>query len=173
MHHVVASGEAADPRELWKSRTDYEQNPSMKLNSLVSLCMHHLASDGRHPLMVDYSKRGVLKENLELPATRPDPDCGPADVASAPDKIFVYAAFPSQNMYIQRVLALYGIESLVFSGLNSLGERTAILEKFKRSGRDGPRVLIVSNVGLYGLNVAFANILIVVVGVVRDVVNLL
>jgi superfamily II DNA or RNA helicase len=40
-----------------------------------------------------------------------------------------------------------------------------IIAKFKASGRDGPRVLIISNVGLTGLNLPCANILIIVVSI--------
>lgn len=42
-------------------------------------------------------------------------------------------------------------------------QRIAILKEFKESGRDGPRVLVISSVGSLGLNIAFANILIIVV----------
>lgn len=52
---------------------------------------------------------------------------------------------------------------LSIHGGKKQGERVAILEEFKRSGRDGTRVLLISNVGSVGLNIAFANILIIVV----------
>lgn len=42
----------------------------------------------------------------------------------------------------------------------SLAKRTAVLEQFRLSGRNGPRVLIISRVGMTGLNIPFANILV-------------
>jgi superfamily II DNA/RNA helicase len=46
-------------------------------------------------------------------------------------------------------------------------QRVKILEDFKKGGRDDARVLLISNVGSTGLNIAFANILIIVVSGTR------
>ena len=169
MHHTVASGERAVIHELWDTVEEYEADSSMKLNALVRLCRHHLAGDNACPLKVDPDTKNRLVANLDLMEwSSSDTDSSDSD-ASAPvsashlDKIVVYAAFPSQNTYIQCVLELYGIKSLLFTGLQSVTERAASLEQFKRGKQNDPRVLIVSNVGLYGLNVACANIMIVVV----------
>ena len=166
MHHTVASGDHAAIHELWDTLEEYKEDPSMKLNALVRICKYHLAGDDAPPLKVDPEAKDALIENIDPPkSTSSDSNPAPTAPVTAPtpDKIVVYAAFPSQNMYIQRVLELYGIKSLLFSGIQSVTERAASLEKFKRSKRKGPRVLIVSNVGLYGLNVACANIMVVVV----------
>ena len=42
-------------------------------------------------------------------------------------------------------------------------ERTEKLREFRESGRNGVRVLLMSSVGSVGLNIACANILIIVV----------
>ena len=65
----------------------------------------------------------------------------------------------SQSQVLQR----NNIQVLSIHGKHKQRERMATLEKFKSSGHDGPRVLLVSNVGSVGLNIAFANILVIVV----------
>lgn len=59
------------------------------------------------------------------------------------------------------------IRVLSIEGKDSQRKRVATLEAFKNSGRDGPRVLLISSVGSLGLNIAFANILIIVVRPIR------
>jgi SNF2 family DNA or RNA helicase len=56
-----------------------------------------------------------------------------------------------------------GIHSLTLHGQMSLPKRTEQLETFRHGDRDGARVLLISNVGSVGLNIACANILIIVV----------
>lgn len=53
-----------------------------------------------------------------------------------------------------------GIKHLTIDGSMSMAKRTKILQQFRDSGVDGPRVLIISKVGATGLNLAHANILI-------------
>ena len=163
MHHVVGMGKAPDM--LWETKDGYEEDPSMKLSSLVSICLQHLKADNRLPLMVDPETRNGLIENGEEYPFPSISDLSPAhrSAVSDPDKIVVYACFPSQSIYIQHVLNLYGVKSLFYNGTQTMAERAASLEAFRRSGRDGPRILILSGVGIYGLNVACANILVIVV----------
>lgn len=61
------------------------------------------------------------------------------------------------------MLELYGIKSLLFTSLQLIMKRATALKKFKRSKHNGPCILIVSNVGLYGLNVVCTNIMIIVI----------
>lgn len=56
-----------------------------------------------------------------------------------------------------------GIEYVAIYGEVSQRSRVEKLRQFRESGRDGARVLILSNVGSVGLNIACANILIIVV----------
>ena len=55
------------------------------------------------------------------------------------------------------------IKSVAIHGKITPPQRVKILEDFKKGGRDDARVLLISNVGSVGLNIAFANILIIVV----------
>jgi superfamily II DNA/RNA helicase len=61
------------------------------------------------------------------------------------------------------VLKANGIKTLSIHGGLSQAVRSKRLEEFKSSGREGVRVLLISNVGAVGLNIAFANILIILV----------
>lgn len=45
----------------------------------------------------------------------------------------------------------------------SLDARSRAIREFQEAGRDGPRVMVLSNVGITGLNLACANIIIVLV----------
>lgn len=67
------------------------------------------------------------------------------------------------KMHPPQVLKHNDIKVLSIHGGLKQPERVTMLEEFKRSGRDGARVLLISNVGSVGLNIAFANILIIVV----------
>lgn len=67
------------------------------------------------------------------------------------------------TIYQSQVLQRNNIQVLSIHGKHKQRERIATLEQFKSSGHDGPRVLLVSNVGSVGLNIAFANILVIVV----------
>jgi len=68
---------------------------------------------------------------------------------------------PSQT--ILQVLEHHNIQVITIDGNKRQRDRITTLEAFKSSRRDGPRVLLISNVGSLGLNIAFANILIIVV----------
>ncbi len=61
------------------------------------------------------------------------------------------------------MLGFYGIECYEINGAKSMTARNTDLLAFKRAGREGPRVLLLSNVGITGLNIAEANILIILV----------
>lgn len=50
------------------------------------------------------------------------------------------------------------------NGNNPPKVRQDILKRFQESEQDGPRVLVVSTVGITGLNMACANIVIMLVG---------
>jgi SNF2 family DNA or RNA helicase len=57
-----------------------------------------------------------------------------------------------------QALTLHGIKTLLLYGGMSPKARTEAVARLKSSGADGPRVMILSMVGLVGLNLAFANI---------------
>ncbi|KAG1817600.1 P-loop containing nucleoside triphosphate hydrolase protein, partial [Suillus subaureus] len=78
------------------------------------------------------------------------------------DKVLVYCTFPSSYPQIMKVLQLHEIQALQIHGKMTIPTRMKIITKFKNSARDGPRVLIVSNVRLTGLNLPCASILIII-----------
>ena len=162
VHSDVGMGKA--PHRVW-AKEDYWEDPSVKLSCVVAICRQHLKADNRLPLMVDPETRDVLIENQE---EYPSPlvyDLPPAhrSTIAAPDKIVIYTCFSLQSMYIQHVLHLCGFEFLFYSANQSMQERAASLEAFRWSGRDGPRVLILSGMDIHGLNIACVNILVIVV----------
>ncbi len=56
-----------------------------------------------------------------------------------------------------------GIDCMEITGAAPMAQRTKTLSAFRASGRDGPRVLIISQVGSVGLNIEFANVLVLLV----------
>lgn len=63
----------------------------------------------------------------------------------------------------QQILRLYGFAFVTVTGDMPPAKRAAMLKQFARGGRDGARLLILSAVGLVGVNLAIACILIIVV----------
>ena len=53
----------------------------------------------------------------------------------------------------------------------TLSQRKAVIEEFRQSGLDGPRVLLMSPVGIVGLNLDCANILIMIVSALNSCLN--
>ena len=60
-------------------------------------------------------------------------------------------------------MELYGIETLQLNGDMSIAQRTQVSDKFRSSDRDSARVLLLSSVGMTGLNLPCAHILIMLV----------
>lgn len=56
-----------------------------------------------------------------------------------------------------------GVQYMSINGNNPPKVRQKTLEHFRAAGRDDPRVLIISTVGITGLNLACANIVIMLV----------
>lgn len=56
-----------------------------------------------------------------------------------------------------------GINVVTMHGAMNQKKRVQVLNEFRYSDRKGARVLLISNVGSVGLNIACANILIIVV----------
>ena len=61
------------------------------------------------------------------------------------------------------MLRVNGIESLSLHGGLNQKQRTEVLAEFRVGGPTTPRVLLMSSVGSVGLNMSFANIMIVAV----------
>ncbi|GBE89337.1 hypothetical protein SCP_1503450 [Sparassis crispa] len=137
--------------ELPNTLEDWRNKPSKKLETLVEVLQHHLETDGAAPLAVTGPGLGNHPDHVEF-----------HPVAGSPDKIVVYINFPSHLPLIGAVLDLYGIKYVTYDGDTTLAQRQVSLKEFKAADRDGPRVMIMSGVGLAGMNIACANHLIVV-----------
>ncbi|KAG2336736.1 P-loop containing nucleoside triphosphate hydrolase protein [Suillus weaverae] len=133
---------------------EWAKDPSRKLDVLAQVIGYHQECDDRPPLCIADDKLVISSSNTDIIDVIADPmPC---------DKILVYCAFPSSYTQVIKVLELHGIMTLQIHGKLSTSARTDIIAKFKNSTQDGPRVLIISNVGLTGLNLPCANILIIV-----------
>ena len=143
----------------------------MKLDTIASILKHHLSRDGAPPLMFDESVGELVpKENS---GHSQDPTKLPAD------KVLLYSFFRTNHQLIStvsgdnhlntsqlnrlKVLNGLNIAHISMQGNHSPEQRAEKVEQFKRSGRDGPRVLLVSSIGGEGLNLPMANILIIIV----------
>ncbi|KAH0833809.1 P-loop containing nucleoside triphosphate hydrolase protein [Lanmaoa asiatica] len=131
-----------------------EGRHTVKMEMLADIVAHHLKEDGAHLLKMHDDGQHVTPNDDALPDADQYPDC---------DRIVIYSAFPSANPVIMDVLDLYGIKCVESHGKIPVKNRRFALDAFRKSTRDnGPRVLILSNVGMVGLNLACANIMIMV-----------
>ncbi|KAH0826439.1 P-loop containing nucleoside triphosphate hydrolase protein [Lanmaoa asiatica] len=140
--------------ECWEKPTSVNQwrcKPSMKLDILATILVHHLAKDNAPPLKV-HSNGISLEANSSQPldnVTHPDPD-----------QIVIFSAFPSSNAAIRDVLTLFNIKIVELNGKTLQNKRKGILNEFRSFTHDAStRVLILSMVGAIGLNLTCANIM--------------
>ena len=89
-----------------------------------------------------------------------DPEGWERPEGSPPDKVILYLAWPSANWLLTKYLDERGIKYVEVNGLSSVPTREKALDQFRAS--TDTHVLLLSNVGACGLNLEFANILIVV-----------
>ncbi|EED77778.1 predicted protein [Postia placenta Mad-698-R] len=161
------------------SREEWEAIATAKISALITILKYHLEQDARPPLVsvpVEDPPRPQSPSSdtssdepaayEERPANNlaPDPDAqpDPRDAHSKPDKIVVYVVFPSCFDPLLKILQMYGIEYETLTGTMSGRRRAEALHKFMQSDAKGVRVLILSNVGAVGFNIACANILIII-----------
>lgn len=81
-----------------------------------------------------------------------------------PDKMILYSAFPESNHVIIKILTLLGVpeaEILEVNGNLPLAKRMPQLAKF--NDPSGPRILILSGVGMTGLNLQVACYVVILV----------
>ncbi|KAI0348718.1 hypothetical protein OH77DRAFT_1416039, partial [Trametes cingulata] len=130
-----------------KLERPYSDFPSSKIDSAVDLCSVHAGRICEPPAAVE---NGVVCARSDPPNWVRLPD-------AQPDKILVYLSFPSCNWIVKKAA---GIKHMEINGSLSLQRRAAVLKEFRLS--QDTFVLLLSNVGTVGLNIAFANIVIVV-----------
>ncbi|KAH9841961.1 P-loop containing nucleoside triphosphate hydrolase protein, partial [Rhodofomes roseus] len=156
------------PPSGWKipqTKEEFDVQPSTKLRLAITIILYHLKKDQPVPLRRKYGICFNTDEMGKYPKcnklwpdegyqyrSRGDPD--------HPDKIVMYSAFPANNAVLLRVLAFYDIKYLVLNGDVPANKRPLIIDQFKNGGRDDPRVLVMSSVGITGLNLPEASILI-------------
>ncbi|KAG2747793.1 hypothetical protein P692DRAFT_201716179 [Suillus brevipes Sb2] len=119
----------------------WRKDPSRKLDVLVQVIQWHQVHDNRQPLCIVDDQLVVSTSNSAFVP-------GPSNSVLC-DKILVYCAFPSSYIQVTKVLELHSIQSLQIHGKLPPSARMDIIAKFKASGRDGPRVLIISNDSLW------------------------
>lgn len=101
------------------------------------------------------------------------------DAERLPDKMVVYTNFPSHFEYMKRVrsrafdcddrqltfkrqvFGFFGISALFMSGATKAGARKTVIEAFEKAREF--TVLVISSVGIAGLNLQCANILVIFV----------
>ncbi|PSR82818.1 hypothetical protein PHLCEN_2v5964 [Hermanssonia centrifuga] len=133
-----------------KTLAEWTSTKLTKLDTVVQILKHHLAHDNA----------AMLHEVGDHNVLIPQADHVPRTNITTPDKIVVYSAFTSHNAFIRQVFKVNGIKSMEITGAAPMAQRTNTLSTFRASGRDGPRVLIISQVGSVGLNIEFANVLV-------------
>ncbi|KAG2738555.1 hypothetical protein P692DRAFT_201730973 [Suillus brevipes Sb2] len=136
-HDLVEKGGASKAAKF--AGGSWKKDPSRKLDVLVEVLQYHLASDGRAPLKV------VDDHLVSSDFTNSATNHSKALNEASGDKIVVYCAFPSSYTQVMKVLALHGIQALQIHGKIPQLARTSIITTFRNGGRDGPRVLIISN----------------------------
>lgn len=142
-----------------QSIAEWERDPSPRIDYLVQIAQQHLAVDNAIPLYTvnDDTRKAIEASPEEIPPLSlvPRPPNLPCD------KIVLYSAFNLNTPLIAKVLHLFGFNSIEILGTMTAVARSDSLVKFQNSTRDeGPRILIISNVGIVGLNIPQANILV-------------
>ncbi|KAJ7574206.1 P-loop containing nucleoside triphosphate hydrolase protein, partial [Mycena floridula] len=166
-----------------KTLAEWRENPSRKIDVLAEVILYHLARDNRYPLqpfdgdMQEYNYD--IKSNSLLPRQtlsnivddvnpeNPEKACKVYDESvptseTAPDKVVVYCAFPSSYSKIIQALGCLGIPATQIAQLDGkmpVKRRSEIIMQFNTA--KGPRVLLLSNVGVTGLNLQVARIMII------------
>ncbi|KIK74664.1 hypothetical protein PAXRUDRAFT_37029 [Paxillus rubicundulus Ve08.2h10] len=149
--HIVKENPMASTPD---TRKISSEEKTVKLDSLAQVVLRHLSKDGEQPLTMKDDGHTLLTNPCYIKDMEGYPEC---------DRIVVYSAFPSSNQAILDIFDLYGISATQFNGSMSPKKRVDALKLFRMSTRTNePRVLILSNVGLVGLNLACANVMVIV-----------
>ncbi|KAI9056740.1 hypothetical protein FKP32DRAFT_1551830, partial [Trametes sanguinea] len=129
----------------------YDDYPSTKIDALLELLDYHTGKACAPPATIEDGHIVDLDDDSAWPDWPRVPD--------APiDKIIVYLAFPSQNWIVRKALEEFNLEFEEIHGKASPVQRAATLKAFQKGSK---QILLMSNVGTVGLNIAFANIVII------------
>ncbi|OSC96198.1 hypothetical protein PYCCODRAFT_1472816, partial [Trametes coccinea BRFM310] len=133
-----------------KDHRPYSDFPSSKLDALLELLRYHEGASCAPP--------AIVQPAIVAPQSDPEGWCR---IDGAPiDKIVVYLAFPSSNWLVRKALENAGIKFLEINSEKTPKQRADTLNTFRLNPE--VQVVLMSNVGTVGLNIAFANIVIVV-----------
>ncbi|PCH42729.1 hypothetical protein WOLCODRAFT_152763 [Wolfiporia cocos MD-104 SS10] len=129
-------------------------NPSSKIDSLITLLKNHLVHNNTQPMK--------FNENLQQLVIDEDYILDECVASLHPNKIIVYCTFPLNIPMIAPFLQEHNIKYLqVVSQGMSIKQQSVNLKWFHKSGVDSPRMLLLSGIGMVGLNITNANILII------------
>ncbi|KAK0452205.1 P-loop containing nucleoside triphosphate hydrolase protein, partial [Desarmillaria tabescens] len=124
---------------------DWEKHKGTKIDVLVTTLLWKLSSaDHKEP-----------PQNLDKSV---DLDSMKADIRPSTEwlheKSLVYHAFASQTALFKSAFEIHGVKTWALNGEMSGKERADCLKEFKN--HQGPAVLLITQVGCAGLNIAFA-----------------
>ncbi|KAI6008888.1 hypothetical protein F5J12DRAFT_719288, partial [Pisolithus orientalis] len=130
------------------------QEKTIKLDTLAQVIHNHLDSNGHVPLM--------MTEDGQTLTLAPDCLQDMTDYGED-DRVIMYSAFPLSNQALINILDLYGITATKLNGMMLLKKHQVVLDDFHTlTHMKGHCILIISNVGMVGLNMACANVMVIV-----------
>lgn len=126
----------------WPVGLRYVDNPSTKMDAMLSIVRHHLQAPGLPPLAVSDPTTNALDLH---PDYVPQEDGSPAlkridqDIKLGPDRIVIFLAFPKNNWLVSKVS---GTRVLLYGGLtrHRLLTRRASLTSASM-GREAPMLV--------------------------------
>ncbi|OSC96168.1 P-loop containing nucleoside triphosphate hydrolase protein, partial [Trametes coccinea BRFM310] len=127
----------------------YQDDPSTKIDALIALLKYHQGKSCAQPAQFNGNTLVEPPYDEKWPRIKPD----------TVDKALVYLSFPSSNFIVKKALEEAGIAYLENNSKMTAPARHQALNEFENGN---VQVLLVSNVGTVGLNIAFANIVICV-----------
>ena len=167
---------------------DYEQDPGTKLDATIQILKHHLAAPTQPVLRnledieeVDDDEVYSSWSNTFV-ASETVPACDPS-VKDEADKGIIFSSFPSHNIYLLpvshhlllvswtyignadclylKLLKWHNVTAFCVRGSMPTKARAKVVEEYRRF--KGPAVLVLSPMGMTGLNLDCANFMIIMV----------
>ncbi|RDX39540.1 hypothetical protein OH76DRAFT_1367407, partial [Lentinus brumalis] len=132
----------------------YSEHPSTKISLAVDIVKYHHGKACAPPLIGGSNGDTGYTIPTEAPPGWMTPPNAPID------KIFMYLAWPDSNWLVGQALDEAGIKYMEITGKDDVASRAKLLEQFRDS--TDTYVCLLSSVGNCGLNLAFANIMIIV-----------
>ncbi|PBK81529.1 P-loop containing nucleoside triphosphate hydrolase protein [Armillaria gallica] len=135
----------------FKNMEEWDAYRGAKLQAAVDICLHMLSGDDRPPPVVDPDTAHVI-----FPELPPLPD---GETRTFKRKIIIFHEFPMMDEMVKSVFALFGIRVEAVNGKMKLDARQKIIDEFIHG--DDIRVLLLSQVGVSGLNLMRATVVII------------